>query len=61
MLKQLIRDLVRLILQLMIAVSNMMFREIINSSKYQEILNGFNRRELVSPLCQRCGYRERFK
>lgn len=29
MLKQLIRDLVRLILQLMIAVSNMMFREII--------------------------------
>lgn len=35
--------------------------EIINSSKYQEILNGFNRRELVSPLCQRCGYRERFK
>ena len=35
--------------------------EIINSSKYQEILNGFNRHELVSPLCQRCGYRERFK
>lgn len=35
--------------------------EIINSSKYQEILNGFNRHELVSHLCQRCGYRERFK
>ena len=35
--------------------------EIINSSKYQEILNGFNKHELVSPLCQRCGYRERFK
>ena len=35
--------------------------EIINSNKYQEMLNGFNRCELVSPLCQRCGYRERFK
>ena len=35
--------------------------EIINSNIYQEMLSGFNRHELVSPLCQRCGYRERFK
>ena len=34
---------------------------IINSSKYQEMLKGFQNKILVSPLCQRCGYRQRFK
>lgn len=34
---------------------------IINSSKYQDMLNGFKNNKLVSPLCQRCGYIKRFK
>lgn len=35
--------------------------DIISSKKYQDILNGFRCKELVSPLCQRCGYIKRFK
>lgn len=34
---------------------------IINSNKYQEMLKGFQNKKLISPLCQRCGYRKRFK
>ena len=34
---------------------------IINSNKYQDMLNGFKNKRLVSPLCQRCGYIKRFK
>lgn len=35
--------------------------EIINSNSFQDMLNGFNNHQLISQLCQRCGYRERFK
>lgn len=34
---------------------------IINSNKYQDMLNGFKNKRLVSPLCQRCSYIKRFK
>ena len=35
--------------------------EIINSPKYQDMINGFKNNKLVSPLCQRCSYINRFK
>lgn len=35
--------------------------KLINSNKYQDMLNGFKNNKLVSPLCQRCGYIKRFK
>lgn len=35
--------------------------DIINSNKYQTILQGFKDNKLISPLCQRCGYIKRFK
>ena len=29
--------------------------------QYQDMLNGFKNKRLVSPLCQRCSYIKRFK
>ncbi len=34
--------------------------EIIDGARAQALLNGFSNREVVEPLCQRCGYRKRF-
>jgi radical SAM protein with 4Fe4S-binding SPASM domain len=34
--------------------------DILESTRVKEIQNGFRDRKVVEPLCQRCGYRERF-
>lgn len=41
-------------------VSNQPLEEILNSTKARAILEGFKKRILVEPLCQRCQYIERF-
>lgn len=35
-------------------------KDIINSDRYKNILNGFNNNKLVEDLCKKCGYRNRF-
>lgn len=34
--------------------------EILESKRAKDIFNGFSNRRAIEPLCQRCGYRERF-
>lgn len=34
--------------------------DILNNSQAQQILQGFKKRQLINPLCQRCNYIERF-
>lgn len=41
-------------------IKNKSLLEILNSERAQKIKAGFQRRLLVEPLCQRCGYIERF-
>ena len=36
-------------------------KEILNSPKVKAIIQGFQQRKLIEPLCQRCQYIERFK
>lgn len=36
-------------------------KEIIESDRYKEIVNGFKNRKVICDLCQRCTYRLRFK
>lgn len=36
------------------------FSEIIDGKRACDIVNGFNKREAVEELCQKCGYRKRF-
>ena len=35
-------------------------KEILKTPRAQALRDGFNRGELIEPLCRRCGYRERF-
>lgn len=35
-------------------------QEILDSTKAKDILNGFKNRKRTEPLCQHCGYSERF-
>ncbi|SHH44360.1 radical SAM/SPASM domain-containing protein [Clostridium grantii] len=39
---------------------NCSFEEIINSCRAKAIVDGFETKKLVEPLCMRCGYRQRF-
>ena len=34
--------------------------EILKTSRYLNLVNGFNENKLVEPLCQQCTYRNRF-
>lgn len=36
------------------------FKDIIESERVENIIRGFSNREVVEPLCMRCGYRTRF-
>lgn len=42
-------------------IKEMPLTTILANERSQQILNGFNKRRLVEPLCQRCQYIERFK
>lgn len=35
-------------------------KEILDSKRYKDIINGFNNNRLVEDLCKKCGYRNRF-
>ncbi|SMB78779.1 radical SAM additional 4Fe4S-binding SPASM domain-containing protein [Desulfonispora thiosulfatigenes DSM 11270] len=37
------------------------FTEIINNKRSLNMVNGFSQREVVEPLCKKCGYRKRFE
>lgn len=41
-------------------IFNMSLEEILNSNKYKKIISCFNNNKLISELCKRCGYRNRF-
>jgi radical SAM protein with 4Fe4S-binding SPASM domain len=41
-------------------IKNQTMDEIIQSPRARDIYNGFSRREVVEPLCRKCGYRIRF-
>lgn len=36
------------------------FLDILESNRTQQIIKGFSNRKVIEPLCQRCGYRNRF-
>ena len=35
-------------------------QDILNTTRYKELINGFNNNKLNEELCKKCGYRNKF-